>query len=175
MTSQSSPKSVKNDADVKSAMEQASKEVNGAVKKPAKAEMTDAEKLLAFVNKNKLALQKNGKTYLLAEAWQFVCRLKGLTPTFDSASEIESTTDREGKAIRYYIVTTTCRLCDKNGVEKTRSTIVATSLEGFLSDKPAYAVWGMSETRALSRAVRNVYGYIARDAGFEATPWEEIN
>lgn len=173
--------SVKDSESVKNALGKASDAINTGVKEKPDVEaataegLTDAEKLVRFVNKNGLALNKNGKTYLLAEAWQFVCRLKGLTPSFESSAEIENTQDKNGTSIRYYSVTTTCRLLDKNGVERTRSTIIATSLEQFLKDKPAYAVWGMSETRALSRAVRNVYGYIARDAGYQATPWEEID
>lgn len=136
---------------------------------------SDAELLKAYVNKNNLALRDAGKIYLLAEAWQFVANLKDLVPSFESASDIGETTKKDGTKLRYMTVTTTCRLIRKSDLQEvSRSTMVATSLEKFLQDKPAYAVWGMSETRAMARAVRNIYGYIARDAGFQATPWEEI-
>lgn len=173
--------SAKDTKSVSDALNKAEANINSPAKadKPAenKAEKkpSDAEMLKAFVNKNGLALSKGNKTYLLAEAWQFVARLKGLTPSFESASDIVTTVDKEGKQMRYLQVTTVCILKDtKTLQEVSRSTIVATSLESFLRDKPAYAVWGMSETRALSRAIRNIYGYIARDAGYQATPWEEI-
>lgn len=175
MSTQSSAKDTKSVSDALSTAEKNINKAKPAPKKVASKEPSDAELLKAFVNKNGLALTKNGKNYLLAEAWQFVARLKGITPSFESASEIVSTADREGKELRYLMVTTTCVLKDKDLREVSRSTIVATSLESFLKDKPAYAVWGMSETRALSRAIRNIYGYIARDAGYQATPWEEID
>lgn len=177
MPNKSSAKDTKSVAD---ALNKAEANINSPADKPAenkaeKKQPSDAELLKAFVNKNGLALSKGSKTYLLAEAWQFVARLKGLTPSFESASDIVTTVDKEGKQMRYLQVTTVCILKDtKTLQEVSRSTIVATSLESFLRDKPAYAVWGMSETRALSRAIRNIYGYIARDAGYQATPWEEI-
>lgn len=179
MTTQSSAKDTKSVSD---ALNKAETAINkGEAKKPAKTpakaekQPSDAELLKAYVNKNKLALEKNGKTYLLAEAWQFVAMLKDIIPSFESASDIVDTVNGDGKKVRYLAVTTTCILKDKKTLQEvSRSTIVATSLEQFLHDKPAYAVWGMSETRALSRAIRNIYGYIARDAGYQATPWEEI-
>lgn len=176
--------SVKDASKVSAALDKAEANINkpAGEKKPAEDKTTkkktpsDAELLKAYVNKNGLALDKGGKTYLLAEAWQFVAHLKKLIPTYESVSEITETKDGGGKAIRYLTVTTTCRLLREDTLDEvSRSTIVATSLEGFLKDKPAYAVWGMSETRAFSRAIRNIYGYIARDAGYQATPWEEIN
>lgn len=138
------------------------------VKEQPVQKKNDGQLLKDFVNKNKLALEKNGKTYLMVDAWQYVCRMKGLIPTF-----ISNKTDADDKGV--FSVITTCELRNSNGVLVSQSSTVAASNEEFLSDKPEYAVWGMSETRALSRAVKNVFGYIARDAGYQATPWEEIN
>ena len=175
--------SVKDTSKVATALEKAESNINAkptTVKKTTKkvesGAISDSDKLRAFVTKNALALKKsNGKTYLMAEAWQFVARLKGLIPSFESVSEIDTTADSTGKTVRYLKVTTTCILKREADLEEvSRATIVATSLEKFLSDKPAYAIWGMSETRALSRAIRNIYGYIASDAGYQATPLEEI-
>ena len=176
---------VKDSSEVSLALDKAENNINtktqGKVSKTAEEKNatstnSDAALLRAFVTKNGLALKKgNGKVYLLAEAWQFVARLKGLIPSFESVSEFDTTVDGNGKAIRYLKVTTTCILKRVSDLEEvSRATIVATSLEQFLSDKPAYAIWGMSETRAMSRAIRNIYGYVAIDAGYQATPLEEI-
>lgn len=136
----------------------------------------DIAKLKAYVNGNNLAMTDGGKTYLRAEAWQYILRLKGVTPIFESASEVHSSKGANGKEVRQYIVTTSCELRDiaTNNVIS-RATMIASNKETFLNNKPLYATWGMSQTRALSRAVRNVYGYLAVGAGFQATPWEEVN
>lgn len=136
----------------------------------------DVAKLKAYVAKNHLALEKDGNVYLRAEAWQYILAMKGLSPSFDSVAEVYESTAPNGRKIRQYMVTTSCEIKDrKTGVSISRATMLASNYEKFLKDKPLYATWGMSQTRALSRAVRNVFGYIAVGAGFQATPWEEIN
>lgn len=166
---------IKDLSGVTEALNKAENAINGgagsvpATATPAGA--SDVAKLKAFVNKNGLALNRGTKVYLLAEAWQFVAFMKGLVPTYESASETIELASGE----KQYTVTTTCRLLKKSTLEEvSRSTMIASSNEDFLKDKPNHAVWGMSETRAMSRAVKNIYGYIARDAGYQATPFEEI-
>ena len=64
---------------------------------------------------------------------------------------------------------------NKQGLTIARSMMTARADEEWLKDKPEYAVYGMAQTRAISRAARNVFGWVALEAGFEAVPWEEIN
>lgn len=140
------------------------------------SDAADIAKLKTYVNANKLAMEQGGKVYLKAEAWQYILRLKGVTPIFESNSEIHVSKGANGKDIRQYIVTTVCELRSlSNNTVISRAAIIASNQETFLKGKPLYATWGMSQTRALSRAVRNVYGYLATGAGFQATPWEEVN
>lgn len=134
----------------------------------------DIAKLKNFVTRNKLALEREGKVYLRCEAWQYVIAMKGLTPCFDSAAEVMVSKGANGKDVRQYVVTTVCELKNKEGVTISRSMIMASNQEAFLKHKPLYATWGMSQTRALSRAARNIYGYLAVGAGFQAVPWEEL-
>lgn len=162
----------------KEAMGKAAEQANNLTAMPLldDKDAQDMAKLKNYVRENKLALEKDGRAYLRVEAWQYILALKGLSPSFESASEVYESVAPNGKKIRQYMVTTVCELKDKKtGTAISRATMMATNYEKFLKDKPLYATWGMSQTRALSRAVRNVYGYIAVGAGFEATPWEEIN
>lgn len=127
---------------------------------------SDLEKLRSFIDKNHLGFEKNGKKFVTVEVWQYIAQLKGLVPEFESCPD-----DIDG----VYSVRTTCSLygvSDRKYVSK--STMIATSDEEFLADKDKCAVWGMSETRAFARAMKNIYGYLLASLGFQATPWEEI-
>lgn len=132
------------------------------------------EKLKSFANKHDLVLSDGGKKYLRAEGWQYLANLLGVLPTFDSASETVTSRSQNGKDFRQYIVTTACILYDKNGKEVSHATMIASNHEAFLRDKELFATWGMSQTRAFSRAMRNVFGYIVLAAGYQALPWEEL-
>ena len=159
-------------------MAQAAEEINTTLTETPIADDTDIEtiaKLKNFVTKHKLAMEQGGKVYLRAEAWQYLLALKKVTPVFDSAAEVHTSRAANGKDVRQYIVTTVCELKNTEGKTISRAAIIASNYEAFLKDKPLYATWGMSQTRALSRATRNVYGYIAVGAGYQPVPWEEIN
>lgn len=162
----------------KAGLEAATEEVNTMLNETPIADAEDIEivaKLKNYVAKNKLAMVKDDKIYLRAEAWQYILAMKKVTPSFDSVAEVHTSRAANGKEVRQYIVTTVCELKNQEGRTISRATIIASNREKFLKDKPLYATWGMSQTRALSRTVRNVYGYIAVGAGFQAVPWEEIN
>lgn len=106
--------------------------------------------------------KRTGKRAVRCEVWQFLLNWKKVIPTFDSEWSEAG-------------IITTCRLFNHKGVEISHSTTIASNTESFLKDKPAYAVWGMSQTRALSRAAKNVYGHIVVQAGYSATPSDEID
>lgn len=128
----------------------------------------DVSKLKAFVDGAGLAIKKaDGKTYLLAEAWQYIMVLKNLT------ARCECVDSRDEKGV--LTVTIQCIVTDKDGEVVADGVMQAKSDEPWLSDKPEFAVYGMAQTRAISRALRNRYGYLARACGFQATPVEEIS
>nr|DAS05681.1 MAG TPA: hypothetical protein [Caudoviricetes sp.] len=128
----------------------------------------DVSKLKAFVDGAGLAIKKaDGKTYLLAEAWQYIMVLKNLT----ARCEYEDSRDEKG----VLTVTVECDITDENDNVVSDGVMQARSDEQWLSDKSEFAVYGMAQTRAISRALRNRYGYLARACGFQATPLEEIS
>ena len=121
-----------------------------------------------FVNATGTAIKRqDGSTYLKAEAWLYLAKLKDLTPSLDVTPHRDTT----GKLLW---VDAVCRLLDIDGIEISKSAMMASKSEKFLKDLDDYAVYGMAETRAITRAVRNVYGYVAKGAGFESTPAIEM-
>ena len=127
-------------------------------------DLNDATKFKKFVEANKLATEFDGKTYLLAEAWQYIVALKNLF--------IETVVDTHRTP---EIVRVTVKATLKEGSSVVSEGVMqASSEEKWLKDKSAYAVYGLAQTRAISRAVRNRFGYLARACGFEAVPFEEI-
>lgn len=126
----------------------------------------DVSKLKAFVDGAGLAIKKaDGKTYLLAEAWQYIMALKKLN------ARCECTDSRDEKGV--LTVTVQCIITDKDGEVVADGVMQARSDEPWLADKPEFAAYGMAQTRAISRAMRNRYGYLARACGFQSTPIEE--
>ena len=116
---------------------------------------------------NTAVAKKEGGVYLKAEAWLYLAKLKGLTPSLDVTPHRDST----GK-LKW--VDAVCHLLDIDGIEISKSVMMASKDEDFLKGLPDYAVYGMAETRAITRAVRNVYGYVAKGAGYESTPAIEM-
>lgn len=164
-----------NKEDMVSAMEQAAAKANANTGEPTVTGQDEViAKLRAFVNKHGLALERDGKRYLRVEAWQYLASLMGVTPAFDSAYEVMESRAPNGKDFRQYVVTTGCTLYDKDRHEISRATMIASNYEPFLKGKMLFATWGMSQTRAFSRAMRNIYGYLVMAAGYQALPWEEL-
>lgn len=118
-----------------------------------------------------LVIINQGKHYLKAEAWQYLLGQIGLYPSCDCLSMVHTNKDgeQEFKGVKVEVTLTT-----KEGVPLCKSMMVARCDEDWLKDKPEYAVYGLAQTRAISRAARNVYGWVAVQAGFEATPWDEM-
>lgn len=135
-----------------------------------KKNLTDYDHFRIYVNNAKLAIKKpDGGLYLMAEAWLYLAHLKGVMPSVTTEQQYDNST---GDVIR---VIATCKLLkESDGTEVSRATMMAEKKEKFLKDKDNYAVVGMAETRAISRCIRNVYGYVAKAAGFESTPAIEM-
>lgn len=129
---------------------------------------TEFDDFRKFVNATNTAIAKpDGGVYLKAEAWLYLAKLKGLTPSLDVTPHRDTT----GKLLW---VDAVCHLLDVDGIEISKSVMMASKDEDFLKKLPDYAVYGMAETRAITRAVRNVYGYVAKGAGYESTPAIEM-
>lgn len=72
----------------KEGMAKAAEQVNNLTAEPIldDQDAKDIAKLKTYVRENKLALERDGKTYLRCEAWQYILAMKNLAPSFDSLS-----------------------------------------------------------------------------------------
>jgi len=67
-----------------------------------------------------------------------------------------------------------CTLTYNDGQPCTAGSALASKEESFLKASPDFATVAMAETRAFSKAMRNKFGYLLRDIGVNATPFEEM-
>lgn len=145
--------------------EQKPKAVPVPASKPA--EKSEFDMFRDYVNAAGLAIDTGKGIYLMSEAWLYLAMLKKVTPFCMT----EERYDGNGNLLS---VKTICIVNNEAGEEISRSDMIASKNEPFLKDKDDYAVYGMSQTRAIARAMRNLYGYIACGAGFKATPAIEM-
>lgn len=148
---------------------------NKEAKKAKKIEQSEniTAKFCRFISAHpQLVIGKDGKQYLRCEAWQYLISLAGLVPSCNCITMVHRP---QGEEEKFVGVKVEVELVNKQGLTIARSMMTARADEEWLKDKPEYAVYGMAQTRAISRAARNVFGWVALEAGFEAVPWEEIN
>lgn len=105
--------------------------------------------------------------YLTCSAWQYLAALFELTYDIYVSTAV--------KTEDLTVIQCSVDLFDKDDNKVSHGVMVASSDEKWLSDKPINAVYGLAQTRAISRAIRNKYGWFAEYCGFSATPSEEIS
>lgn len=139
-----------------------------AFKDMVKAAHEKAETLKDIVEKAHLYVMINGKQYLDVQAWQTIGRAYGYTARTSGVVGIEET------AINPAGVMARCDVYDANG------TIVG-GAEGWCmrdeetwAKRPFYALAGMAQTRATSRAFRQLLSWVVVLAGYAPTPAEEM-
>lgn len=149
----------------------ASRSINSPVKPPEKETLSTRFSKFMAMHPN-LVVNKQGKQYLRAEAWQFLLAQVGLIPSCECITLVHRQEDAEDKFVGVKVEVS---LNDRNtGQTLSRSMMVARANEAWLKDKDEFAVYGLAQTRAISRAARNVYGWVAAQAGFETVPVEEL-
>ena len=130
--------------------------------------VADMLALKRFIEGNHLGISDGKKNYVKAEVYQYIAQQKHLLPTF--------LTEDGFREDGVYFCKTTCILRKTDTMEEiSRSTMLAEKSEDWASKLDNFAVMGLSETRAMARAVKNIYGYLLTAIGYQATPFEEIN
>ncbi len=120
-----------------------------------------AKALMTVIDATK-PLTMQGKRYLYFEHWQTVARFFNTT-----VGIIETTKDVNGYIAKAAVY-------DKNG------TIIGGAEASCMKDeanwrtKPDFQLRSMAQTRAMAKALRSIYGFVAVLAGVEATPAEEM-
>lgn len=165
--------------DLTTRLNKASDKINEASPSQSKQpeHTTNEENIVAKFGKfcvaNGMVVSFNGKQYLRAEAWQYLLSLLGIYPSCECLTlyEKEENSDKQN-FVGVKVIVTLIR--SKDLAEISKATMTARCEEPFLKDKDDFAVYGMAQTRAISRATRNLYGWIAVAAGYEATPYDEM-
>lgn len=123
-----------------------------------------ADSLNDVIEKQKLALPigNNGKKYVTASGWNTLGFMLGLAPVTESVEEI-----KVGKLSGYR-----ARVSIKRG-DQTLATAEAIAHKNN-KQRDAFAVYSMSQTRAMGKAYRMCLSWIVEIAGYEATPYEEM-
>lgn len=129
-----------------------------------------AETLKRFIAERKLYTTIGGKAYVHVEAWQFAGAAMGIVPVVTSSERVE--TDNPGE-IKYRAMVELHRIDNDQIVGA--GVAYSSNSEGRKRNFEEYAVASMAQTRAVSKAFRNVFGWLMKVSGYEATPAEEMD
>ncbi|MDZ4205780.1 MAG: hypothetical protein U1C12_00980 [Patescibacteria group bacterium] len=125
----------------------------GRAKKAAKA-------LMQVVEATK-PLKMQGKTYLYFEHWQTIARFFNATVGIENTNKLVN--GYEAKSVVY-----------QNGIIIGGAEASCLKDETNWKSKPDFQLKSMAQTRAMAKALRSIFGYVAVLAGVEATPAEEM-
>lgn len=129
-----------------------------------------ADELVKFVKANDLSVDIAGKNYLYTEAWQFIGETQlGLTHVPISCDRVVSDNPKE---IKYKSVV---EIFNQQGTIISRGFAYCSNLEKKKTSFEEYAVASMAQTRGIGKAYRNILAWIVKMAGYEATPYEEVD
>ena len=107
-----------------------------------------------------------GKQYLTVEDWQTIGTIYGVVAGSDRATYIE-----EGGITGYEAHAVVRKASDGMIVSEA---IGRCMREGIWTDREAFALASMAQTRAISKALRGCLAWVVRLKGYQTTPAEEI-
>jgi hypothetical protein len=156
------------------------------IAKPRQA-LEVANMLKKFVTEQQLVRNIQDRPYAYVEAWQFCGSQFGLYPV---CVEVKNESDYQAKhykwfdrknnpkevktiGYKYRAVVEVRRYTDDKLLS--RGEMICTNDEFGKHDFTEYAVLSMAQTRAEGKAWRMLLGWIMKAAGFEPTPYEEMD
>lgn len=123
-----------------------------------------ADALKDVIVKKKLVSNIQGREYPLVEGWQTLAAMLRLTTVCEWTRRIE---EGEGWEARVIVRDTSGSVIGAAEAQCTRG-------ERTWKSRDDYALRSMAQTRATSKALRSVLGFIMVLAGYQATPAEEM-
>lgn len=146
-----------------------------------------ANELKKFVTEQKLTVDIQKRQYALVEAWQFTGAQFGLYPiltdiknestynpiTFTWVDSYKNQKTKDTFHYKYRATVEIRKLADDKVLSKAE--IVCTNEEYGKHEFAEYAIMSMAQTRAEGKAWRMLLGWVMKAAGFEATPFEEMD
>jgi hypothetical protein len=127
-----------------------------------------ANVLKEAIVKEGLYTEINKKNYVNVEGWEFAGAITGIVPIvtmvidLSTDSEIKYRAEVELRNIHSDMVVG-CGIAICSNKEKTKK---------FFEE---YAIASMAQTRAIGKAYRNIFAWLMKTAGYEATPAEEMD
>ena len=121
-----------------------------------------ARALMGVIEATK-TLKLNGKTYLFFEHWQTIGQFFNHSVGVDWVNTLENPDGYEAKSVLYH-----------NGQVVGGAIASCTRDEANWKGKPDFQLRSMAQTRAMAKALRSRFGFIAVLAGAEPTAAEEI-
>lgn len=126
-----------------------------------------ANVVAGFVKEKGLSSKISNNEYVRAEGWQFAGLNLGLLPIVHEPERIPCTDDE----IKYKCYV---ELVDPSGVVRGGGYAICSNRESTKKSFNEYAIYSMTQTRAIGKAYRNTIAWLMKAAGFEATPYEEM-
>lgn len=131
------------------------------------AKAVEVANLLAPVLREKgLIANISGKEYVMAEGWTMLAAMMGHSVGTDGTRPVEI--DGHAGFITH------AKVYDFDGEVVGSADGLCTRGERSWSKRDDFALSGMAQTRAISRALRQRFGFVIRLAGYEPTPAEEM-
>lgn len=130
-----------------------------------------AKALKRIIDQKPNKVKFNGEIYLENEDWLTVARFYGVTARIQSTSPLQF---GEGEfPIRGWQATAEAFHVERNEVISTADSMCLQD-EPQWAKKPLFQLRSMAQTRASSRVLRQVFGWVVVLAGYKATPAEEM-
>jgi|SRR5579859_317786 len=118
-------------------------------------------------SKPELTVSLGGHDYLKFEAWQTIGKFYGASPKVTETKYIEygEVKGFEAKAV----------VINSSGLEVSGAEAMCMNDEASWKKKPMFQLKSMAQTRASSKALRNVFAWVVVLAGYKPTPAEEMD
>lgn len=126
-----------------------------------------AAELKKFIVQENLFTTIANKKYVEVQGWQFCMLATGVVPIV-----VETVDLSKDDEIKYKAVVELRRMSDDKVMGS--GVAICSNKESKKKSFDDYAVLSMAQTRAIGKAGRNLYGWLMKMAGYEATPAEEM-
>lgn len=126
-----------------------------------------AKALMSVIQQKKKKVEFNGEQYLEFEDWQTIAQFYSHTTGIEWTRPIEEMgkiVGYEAKAVIY----------NRDGLVVGGAEAACMNDEGNWAKKPKFQLRSMAQTRAMAKALRSRFGFVAVLAGFKPTPAEEM-
>ncbi len=126
-----------------------------------------ADKLIDIVKQNGWAVKVGGGEHLMYEAWQTVGKYYNCSVGTGDANAVKIG-EVDGFSAKAYVID------NKTGVKIGEAEAYCMRDEANWKTKPTFQLASMAQTRAGSRALRQIFGFVVALAGYNPTPAEEM-